>query len=219
MADERNRSGQLVEDLDALTTLVEQAVRDAVEGEASQEDLDALIDRTSEAVRFAAGGGKILAVDADALLEAISEAARKANANGRKLTLDVDALEEKIRDSIRVAASGGEALANRVNHALRSAGSDAKEFLKGTYRGTRRAGRDNVVMVRVDNDGLDHLNRLTEAGLFSSRSEAAAFLIAEGIKAREPLFGRISSQIDAIRKAKNDLQVILNEEDLESGGG
>ncbi len=226
MTDASGRGEQLVEDPDALTILVEQAVRDAVEGEASQEDLDALIDRISEAVRFAAGGGKILAVDADALLEAISEAARTANASGRKLTLDVDALEEKIRDSIRVAASGGEALADRVNFAFRAAAnkgadaaSDAADILKGTLRNARRAGRDNVVMVRVDNNGLEHLNQLTEAGLFGSRSEAAAFLIAEGIKARKSLFDRINSKIDAIRKAKNDLRVILNEEDLGSGEG
>ena len=216
MTDAGSRREQLVEDLDALTILVAQAIRDAVEGDASQEDLDAFIDRISEAVRFAAGGGEILTVNADAVLDEIWKAARAANASEKKLTINVDALEQRIRESFRRATSGGEALADRVNQTLRAAGSDAKEFLKGTYRGTRRAGRDNVVMVRVDNDGLDHLNQLTEAGLFSSRSEAAAFLIAEGIKAREPLFGRISSQIDAIRKAKKDLQVILNEENLES---
>lgn len=210
---------QLVEDIDALVTLVEQAVREAIEGEASDDDVEAFIDSISEAVRFAAGGGNIHPVDADALskaiLEAIKEADRETNASGRKLTLNVDALEQRIRESIRHAASGGEALADRVNDALRAAASEAADVVKGTVKSARQAGRDNVVMVRVNDDGLEHLRQLIEAGLFGSRSEAAAFLIGEGIKARGGLFDRIGSKIDEIRKAKDDLRLILDDEDLE----
>ena len=43
-----------------------------------------------------------------------------------------------------------------------------------------RSKRANVVMVRVRRDSLDRLDELVECGLARSRSEAAAFLIAEG---------------------------------------
>ena len=73
--------------------------------------------------------------------------------------------------------------------------------------------RDNVVMVRVNKETLSRLDELVEASLVNSRSEAAAFLIAEGIRMRWKLFEQISDKIKDIRKAKEDLKRLLNEED------
>ena len=65
-----------------------------------------------------------------------------------------------------------------------------------------RGKRTNVVMVRVSQDSLDRLDDLVECGLTRSRSEAAAFLIGEGVKARKDLFGKIAEQTRVIRQAK-----------------
>ena len=70
--------------------------------------------------------------------------------------------------------------------------------------------RENVVMVRVNDDSLVKIDELVEAGVVGSRSEAAAFLIGEGIKARDPLFEKISEKIQDIRKAKEELKDILD---------
>jgi hypothetical protein len=62
--------------------------------------------------------------------------------------------------------------------------------------------RANVVMVRVNDDALRHLDMLVEADITKSRSESAAFLITEGIKANQSLFGKIGNiteQIAALR--------------------
>ena len=62
--------------------------------------------------------------------------------------------------------------------------------------------RANVVMVRVNDDALRHLDMLVEADITKSRSESAAFLITEGIKANQDLFdkiGSITEQIAALR--------------------
>ena len=64
-------------------------------------------------------------------------------------------------------------------------------------------------MVRVDKDSLDKLDELVEAELAGSRSEAAAFLISEGIKSREPLFDAIAAKVSEIRKAKEELRKML----------
>jgi hypothetical protein len=50
-----------------------------------------------------------------------------------------------------------------------------------------------------------------DAGVVGSRSEAAAFLIGEGIKARAPLFERMSAKVEEIRRVKEELQDLLNE--------
>ena len=58
--------------------------------------------------------------------------------------------------------------------------------------------RANVVMVRVNDDALKHLDMLIEADITKSRSESAAFLITEGIKANRSLFDKIGSITEQI---------------------
>lgn len=58
--------------------------------------------------------------------------------------------------------------------------------------------RANVVMVRVNDDALKHLDMLVEADITKSRSESAAFLITEGVRANQELFDKISSVTDQI---------------------
>jgi hypothetical protein len=63
--------------------------------------------------------------------------------------------------------------------------------------------RGNVVMVRVNDEALAHLDMLVDAEVTKSRSESAAFLIAEGIKANQGLFdkiGNITQQISELRE-------------------
>lgn len=75
-----------------------------------------------------------------------------------------------------------------------------------------RQTRDNVVMVRVDKESLNRLDELVEAEVVGSRSEAAAYLITAGIAARQSLFDTIAAKVDEIRKAKEELRKLLDEE-------
>ena len=75
-----------------------------------------------------------------------------------------------------------------------------------------RSKRDNVVMIRVSRESLAKLDELVDCGLTNSRSEAAAFLIAEGIKAREDLYAKIAEQSKVIREAKERLKEMLDDE-------
>ena len=107
-------------------------------------------------------------------------------------------------------------IVDEVNKTVRGAivkGVDAAENIGENIRDTiqgMRGSRDNVVMVRVDKESLDRLDELVEAGIMSSRSEAAAFLISEGIKARQPLFDRIGEKIQEIRDAKEELRRMVD---------
>jgi len=63
--------------------------------------------------------------------------------------------------------------------------------------------RGNVVMVRVNDEALAHMDMLVDAEVTKSRSESAAFLIAEGIKVNQELFdkiGAITQQIAELRE-------------------
>ena len=58
-----------------------------------------------------------------------------------------------------------------------------------------RQTRNNVVMVRVDADSLARMDELVEAEVVGSRSEAAAYLIAAGINAKQGLFDTIAAKV------------------------
>ena len=63
--------------------------------------------------------------------------------------------------------------------------------------------RDNVVMVRLNTQCIHRVDELVEAGVVSSRSEAVAFLVSEGIGAQEELFraDRAEGRADTARQA------------------
>ena len=100
----------------------------------------------------------------------------------------------------------------RGSDAAETVGGSIRETIKDTLEGVR-SSRDNVVMVRTNKESLDRLDELVEGGIANSRSEAAAFLIAEGIKARKGLFDKISEKIEEIRKTKDELRLLIEEED------
>ena len=75
------------------------------------------------------------------------------------------------------------------------------------------SARDHVVMVRVNDESLKKLDALVQSGVFKSRSEAAAFLISEGIKVQEPMFNRISERISEIERLRAELKSIITPEE------
>ena len=94
-------------------------------------------------------------------------------------------------------------------------GASAAETIGDNIKGTIhevRFKRDNVVMVRIDVDSLEKIDELVEAGISGSRSEAAAFLIVEGIKSRQGLFDKMADKVDEIRKARDELRQMIEDE-------
>jgi len=71
-----------------------------------------------------------------------------------------------------------------------------------------KAGRRNVVMVRLGDEALARVDQLVEATLFGSRSEAAAFLVSAGIEGQKELLDRLSVHTDEIRKLKEQLRKV-----------
>ena len=117
---------------------------------------------------------------------------------------DTTRRERVIRDVSRTVT---DAVVRGTDEAVTMA-ENIKDTIKSRTSADRPT-RDNVVMVRVDADSLNKLDELVEAELAGSRSEAAAYLISEGIKSREPLFDAISAKVEEIRKAKEELRVLL----------
>lgn len=60
-------------------------------------------------------------------------------------------------------------------------------------------GRTNVVASRIPDKDLQIIDMLIEAAVFSTRSEAVAYLVNEGIKARQDVLDKVSSSLREIR--------------------
>ena len=124
----------------------------------------------------------------------------KAGQERRTISESIGDIVEEVNQTVRTTVERGTAHAEKL-------GENLKETIQGM-----RTGRDNVVMVRVDDDSKSRLDELLDAGIVNSRSEAAAFLIAEGIKARSQLFDTISGKVEDIRNKKEELRRLLEEE-------
>lgn len=142
--------------------------------------------------------------------------------DGSKSSGDV-IIEEKATDSDDIVVTR---MANKENEDRQSPDFDLASSVKdvaqktgevfnratesiGKAIETALAARENVVMVRVNSDSLKKLDALVQSGIFKSRSESAAFLISEGIKAQEAMFDRIASKIEEIERLRSELKTII----------
>jgi Arc/MetJ-type ribon-helix-helix transcriptional regulator len=67
-------------------------------------------------------------------------------------------------------------------------------------------GRANVVASRLGDEDLRLIDMLMEAGIFNTRSEAVAYLVSEGIKARRDTFEKVSKSLEEIRKTRKEAE-------------
>ena len=73
------------------------------------------------------------------------------------------------------------------------------------YSGGDQA-RSNVVMVRLGDQALDALDQLVETGLFRSRSDSAAFLIAAGMESQSEMLSEIARHTTQIKEVRERLR-------------
>lgn len=68
------------------------------------------------------------------------------------------------------------------------------------------SSRANVVASRLGDEELGLIDMLIEARLFTTRSEAVAYLVSEGIRARQDVFDKVSSSLEEIRKIRREAE-------------
>ena len=73
------------------------------------------------------------------------------------------------------------------------------------------SSKSNVVTCRIDGRDLDAVDALIEAGIRSTRSDAAAWLIHAGIEANRPLFEKVYGTVAEIRRLRVVAQSLAQE--------
>jgi hypothetical protein len=95
---------------------------------------------------------------------------------------------------------------------MRILGEQIKEQMKGVEEkmrgifGSPSESRSNVITTRIGDNEMNTINMLLEAGLFNTLSEVAAFLIFEGIKSRKNDLGKVSSELEKIKKIRRETE-------------
>ena len=93
--------------------------------------------------------------------------------------------------------------------------NELSDFLSGIGRTleenvrTALQGRGNVLMVRINDETLRHIDTLVQAGLFKARSEAAAYLLHEGIRSKREVFDRVSATASEISRLRDEMRTTL----------
>jgi Arc/MetJ-type ribon-helix-helix transcriptional regulator len=74
-----------------------------------------------------------------------------------------------------------------------------------------RSKRDQVVMVRVDQETARQLDAWVETGAVRSRSEAAALFMREGLEVRAPELDQLKDAISEVGRARERLRERVQE--------
>ena len=104
--------------------------------------------------------------------------------------------------------------ADQIGSEAAKAKAELGEILQGIGRsieeGLRSLGtRGNVLNVRVDDPSLEAIDSLISAGVFKTRSEAAAYLIQVGIESKSEVFGRVSETAKRINELREEMKDAL----------
>lgn len=100
-----------------------------------------------------------------------------------------------------------EGLAAHILEALGPKGEKMRFRMREALSGAERPGesgapKGNVVTCRLSDNDLGALDELIEAGIRSTRSDAAAWLIHAGIEANKSLFEKVHSTVAEIRRLR-----------------
>lgn len=80
------------------------------------------------------------------------------------------------------------------------------------------SARNAVIACRVEKRDLDAIDALIEAGIRSTRSDAAAWLIHAGIQANKELFEKVNGTVAEIRRLRVEIQRYVQEDKQEQAG-
>lgn len=73
------------------------------------------------------------------------------------------------------------------------------------------SARVNAITIHVDDEAQRRIDSLVEAGIFKNRSDSAAYLVNEGIRARATVFAAIDARVAEIDRLRKELRALVAE--------
>ncbi|MGH9899936.1 MAG: hypothetical protein ACRD4L_13915 [Pyrinomonadaceae bacterium] len=98
-------------------------------------------------------------------------------------------------------------IAARIPESLNSIGRDISRTIERAV-----AAKDEyVIAVKLSSESQEKISQLVSTGIFRNRSEAATFLIEEGIKAQGELFERVKQKLIEIERLQAELRSLVQD--------
>lgn len=115
---------------------------------------------------------------------------------------DNDGNDESVADITHDINEMKADLIREARDQMRAQRSERRTRDRNRDRGSR--SKDNVVACRLDNDALEAVDTLVEAGVRSTRADAAAWLIGVGLEAHRELLDDLTQTVAEIRRLRQD---------------
>lgn len=118
-----------------------------------------------------------------------------------------------VREGEGIAAGVLESLGAKMNRVRRETLRIlAEQGAIGTRRFAEAATpKDNVITCRINDEDLAAIDTLIEAGIRTTRSDAASWLIHSGIHAQQELLAKVSDTVSQIRRLREEAQTMAQE--------
>jgi ATP-dependent Clp protease ATP-binding subunit ClpA len=194
---------------------------DGVAAKALQ-NLGTELDEVRRAVEFIVGRGDRIALGEIGLTPRAKKVMELAVDEARRMNHHYIGTEHLLLGLIRegegiaagVLESLGIALEQARREVLRILGQPGAQT--GSQPGAGKAAespapKNNVVTCRLDDATVDALDALVEAGVRSTRSDAAAWLVSAGIEAHRELFERVNTTVSEIRKLRQEARRLAHQ--------
>jgi ATP-dependent Clp protease ATP-binding subunit ClpA len=108
--------------------------------------------------------------------------------------------------NLREARQNVLTMLNQTSGARGDDATSSDESELGGFSSMGSGPKANVVTCRIDDRDLDALDALVEAGIRSTRSDAASWLIHAGIETHSDLFKRVYATVEQIRQLRSEAQ-------------
>jgi hypothetical protein len=93
--------------------------------------------------------------------------------------------------------------------------ADSEPFENGERPDFRGQLKNNVVMCRVDDVGMDAIDTLIEAGVRANRSDAAGWLIKAGLESKRAVVDSVKNKVLEIRRIREDARALAENADAQ----
>jgi ATP-dependent Clp protease ATP-binding subunit ClpA len=175
------------------------------------------LSKVREAVEFTIGRGNSPVADELGLTPRAKVVVELAVKEARKLGHQYIGTEHLLLGLVREGEGIAAGILTSLGAALAEVRLETLRVLTGggpvSVRGFVEAGmaKDNVVSCRIDDADLNAIDTLIEAGIRSTRSDAAAWLIHAGIQAQQALFAKVNDTVEHIRRLRQEAQSMAQE--------
>jgi Arc/MetJ-type ribon-helix-helix transcriptional regulator len=112
--------------------------------------------------------------------------------------------EESSRKSEDRIPAAVREIASRIPESISSIGRDISRTIERAIA----AKDDYIVAIKLSPYAQEKVDELVSSGVFRNRSEAASFLIEEGIKSQVGLFQRLEQKLSEIERIREELKGI-----------